>query len=205
VESQKGADCLGINGFPEEEAKSPLSPITGLYGSASAERQIKNYLEKKIPFALCCLDLDNFYAYNARYGYEAGDKVIKHTAEIIKKTAEKITDGCFFLSHLGGDDFIFITAPDSCEALAQATANAFDKSISQFYDEEAQVSGFITVADRRNRKCFFPLLSATISITTPDSKKHFGEIMKSVSELKKYGKKIAPRNGGSIFVRDRRL
>jgi hypothetical protein len=106
---------------------------------------------------------------------------------------------------LGGDDFIFVTTPDKCEALSQTIANTFDKGIAPFYDDDARVSGFISIPDRRNRKCFYPLLSVTISITTPDSKKHYGEIMKSVMELKKYGKKIAPRNGGSIFVRDRRL
>ena len=57
----------------------------------------------------------------------------------------------------------------------------------------------------RTNTVFIGIHGRRFLLMTPDSKKHFGEIMKSVSELKKYGKKIAPRNGGSIFVRDRRL
>ncbi|MBP5287535.1 MAG: diguanylate cyclase [Elusimicrobiales bacterium] len=196
---------LGLKGIPEEDSKNPLNPVTGLYGSSAAERQVKFYLENSIPFALCCLDLDNFHAYNSRYGYDKGDEILRYAAEVIKSAAGKMTDGNYFVAHLGGDDFIFVTTPDKCEALSQTIANTFDKGIAPFYDDDARVSGFISIPDRRNRKCFYPLLSVTISITTPDSKKHYGEIMKSVMELKKYGKKIAPRNGGSIFVRDRRL
>lgn len=196
---------IGIHGLPDEETRSPFSPLTGLHGSASAERQIKRYLHNNVNFALCCLDMDNFHAYNACYSYEKGDEVLRYTADIIQTTAEKMTGGNYFAAHLGGDDFIFITTWDKCEALSQAIANAFDKGISAYYSEEAKSSGFITISDRRNRKIFFPILSVTISIITPEPTRHYGEIMQSVVELRKYGKKIAPRNGGSIYVRDRRL
>lgn len=182
-----------------------LNPVTALPGGTCAERLIKECLKSGIPFAVCALDVDNFHSYNAYYGYEKGDDVLKFVARTISETADKLTDGSYFATHLGGDDFIIITDPDKSEALSKAVADAFDKHISEYYDEEARESGFISVKDRRNRMCFFPLLSITISITAPGKNKHYGEIIKSVVELKKYGKKIAPRNGGSFFVRDRRL
>ena len=181
------------------------NPVTNMPGGVCAERIIKECLKAGVPLAVCCLDIDNFHAYNSYYGYEKGDEILKLVVEIITETSEKLAGNDYFSAHFGGDDFVILTKPDKCEALAQAIANAFDKKISEYYDSEARESGFISITDRRNRRCFFPLLSVTISITTPDRKKHYGEIMKSVSELKKYGKKITPRNGGSFFIRDRRL
>ena len=202
----KNAKCfqeMKINSHGENNLW--LNPVTELPGGTCAERLIKDCLKSSIPFAVCALDIDNFHAYNAYYGYEKGDEVLKFAAKTITDTADKLTDGSYFVAHLGGDDFIIITNPDKCEALANAITNAFDKHIAEYYDEDARACGFISVEDRRKRKCFFPLLSITISITAPGKNKHYGEIIKSVVELKKYGKKIAPRNGGSFFVRDRRL
>lgn len=190
---------------PESASDLYLNPVTGLPGGTCAERQIKDCLKSGVPFAVCCIDLDNFHAYNAYYGYDKGDEMLKFAARTITDTADKLTGGDYFAAHLGGDDFIVITMPDKCEALSQAIANAFDKQVAEYYDEDSRGTGYISILDRRNRRCFFPFLSMTISITTPSKDKHYGEIIKSVAELKKYGKKIAPRNGGSIFVRDRRL
>ncbi|MBO4555545.1 MAG: diguanylate cyclase [Elusimicrobiales bacterium] len=205
METKNVKSFQGIKMIPGEDVNSYLNPVTEMPGSATAERQIKKCLASGVPFAVCCLDIDNFHAYNMFYGYDKGDEVLKFTADVIRETAAKLTDGAYFAAHFGGDDFLVITEPDKCEALAQAMATAFDKKISEYYDGEARETGFISILDRRNRRCYFPFLSITVSITTPSSKKHYGEIIKSVVELKKYGKKIAPRNGGSFFVRDRRL
>lgn len=68
------------------QEQSGANPLTRLPGNLALEREIKKRLDAGDVFSVCYCDLDNFKAYNDKYGYEAGDKVIFHTAQIMMAT-----------------------------------------------------------------------------------------------------------------------
>ena len=140
------------------------NPLTHLPGNNTFHERLKELISKKTsPFAIGYADIDNFKSYNDKYGFEAGDLLIKETAKIILEEGKAI-DNDMFIGHIGGDDFVFITTPPYIEEIAKHILKKFDESIPFFYDEEARAIGKISTLDRKGEMQEFPL--ATLSIAT---------------------------------------
>ncbi len=87
--------------------------MTHLPGGVTIETILKNRLDENLPTAFCLIDIDNFKAFNDRYGYATGNSVIKTTSKIIQQmTGDYETDNDL-VGHIGEDYFVFITGPDS--------------------------------------------------------------------------------------------
>ena len=59
------------------------NPLTRLPGNVAIMSTIKQAIEGSRNAALCYLDLDNFKAFNDRYGFVRGDEAIRMTARIV--------------------------------------------------------------------------------------------------------------------------
>ncbi len=85
--------------------------LTSVYNRSFFEDQLARVIagaaRKKQSFALLILDIDNFKAFNSRYGYDAGDTVLQSVARILKR-ALRTTD---VLARYGGEEFAIILTP----------------------------------------------------------------------------------------------
>ena len=185
-----------------EEMYLDASPLTHLPGGIAIENIVKKRLMDDAPLAFCLLDLANFKAFNDRYGYAKGNEVILATARIITEVmSAKGRDGDF-IGHIGGDDFVIITGPDSYEKICSTILDTFDKTILDFYDLEDRKRGSILGKTRQGKEISFPIMTVSIAVVTNqirDLKSHIqvGEI---AAEMKNYAKSF----GKSIYVVDRR-
>jgi len=89
------------------ERYQDINPLTKLPGLSTATREMKKNIESMQKFAVALVDLNNFKTFNDRYGFKRGDQVLLHTSQTIRKTLIK-TETEAFLSHFGGDDFLFL-------------------------------------------------------------------------------------------------
>lgn len=184
------------------QEQSGANPLTRLPGNMALERQVKMRLEAGDAFSVCYCDLDNFKAYNDKYGYEAGDKVIFHTAQILMSTVRELGTRDDFVGHIGGDDFVLITNPDRDSIICKAIAEKFDETIVNFYDEADRERRSIQVENRSGEIEDFPIMSITLAIVS-GGKEDFGSthvIAERAAELKKYLKRFE----GSNFLSERR-
>jgi len=178
------------------------NPLTRLPGNPAIAERLEQAVGSGAPFAVLYVDLNQFKAYNDVYGYDAGDRVIRRTAEILMAALKREGAASDFLGHIGGDDFILATAPERSEALCAAIVEAFDAEAPKFYTEADRARGSIQTRDRRGNLQEFPLLSISIGVATNvhRSLKSVGQISQIGSELKRYAKTFK----GSKFVFDRR-
>lgn len=178
------------------------NPLTHLPGNVSIQARISGVIAAGRPLAVLYLDLNNFKAYNDVYGYESGDKVIKATGMVILEASRKIGGEKDFVGHIGGDDFIVVTAPDRMEDLAREIIRSFDRLSPSFYKEEDRKRGKIRTKDRRGKEVEFPLLSIAIGICHNKLKplESYAQVSQIGAELKKYAK----TKDGSDYVVDRR-
>ena len=174
------------------------NPLTRLPGNPAIAARLEEALQKKIAFAVLYVDLNQFKAYNDVYGYDAGDRVILRTADILMKA---IAPG-EFVGHIGGDDFILLTSPERAEPLCGTILEAFDAAAPGFYREEDRKRGYIETRDRRGETRQFPLLSVAIGVATNSHRplRSVGQISAIGSEVKKFAKTFK----GSKYVIDRR-
>jgi len=187
-----------------KNADTALNPLTRLPGSPAIEEEVLRRLADEESFAFCYIDADNFKAYNDVYGYASGDEVIKRIALLLQEKSKAVADSDYFVGHVGGDDFVLITSQETCEQVAKAVTEEFDRVIPEYYNKADRQRGHITTMDRKNKTRDFPLMSLTVAIVAPKKQTHYAKIVESAAELKHYAKELASRNG-SIFVRDRRI
>ena len=107
-----------------------------------------------------------------------------------------------FVGHVGGDDFVFMSRPDTIDAICETIIKRFDLVIPDFYDREDRLKGYIDSVDRRGNKEQFPIMSLSIAVVTNERSPiaHPGDVSKLASELKKQAKTMK----GSVYVKDQR-
>lgn len=179
------------------------SPLTRLPGNLAIEEVLKGKMERGEKFALCYVDLDDFKAFNDKYGYARGSDIIKMSGEVIYRAKDQHADKHDFVGHIGGDDFVLITSPDQAEQVCRSIITDFDRSISAYYDAEDRDRGYIEGRDRYGVTRRFPIMSISIAVVS-DVRRSFAtpvEIAKVATEIKDYVKALP----GSNYLVDRRL
>jgi diguanylate cyclase (GGDEF)-like protein len=178
------------------------NPLTGLPGNLMIEEQLRRLLSKEIEFAVLYIDLNNFKAYNDKYGFERGDQVLLMTAETLSRSLAREGQGDDFLGHIGGDDFIIITSAERAEQIANAIIEIFDKDIREAFTAEDLKKGYIQVKNRKGVMEKFPITSISVAGVSNKSRefRNYWEIPEIAAEVKK----AAKQQSGSCFVFDRR-
>lgn len=178
------------------------SPLTGLPGNHSINDEIRRRLAEGLDFALLQVDIDHFKAFNDYYGYARGDQAIQMLARILTESAQRCGSKDSFVGHIGGDDFVLLTSPETAEALGEQILEWFNTSARELYDHEDREHGHVEVLSRQHTIERFPLMSLTIALVSTDRVPvtHLAELIDIAQELKAHGKGIS----GSVLVGERR-
>lgn len=178
------------------------NPLSKLPGNPSIQARIERALSEKKKFAVLYADLNNFKAYNDVYGFEAGDRVIKATANLLVKIIMPNEKSGDFIGHIGGDDFIVVTSFERAEEIALKITKAFDEIVPSFYKKEDLEKGCITAFDRQGTLRKFPLLAIAVAIVHNGLREltSYAQISSIGSELKKAAKAFEK----SAYVMDKR-
>ena len=178
------------------------NPLSRLPGNVSINNELAKRIANKDKFAVLYLDIDNFKALNDYYGFERGDIVIKELSRIIIECVQKKGTVGDFIGHIGGDDFVVITAPKESEVVAKEIINKFDRASAKFYNENDRIKGYIETKDRSGVQRKFPFVTISIGIITNLNREftHIAEISSIGAELKEEAKKTST----SSYIIDRR-
>ena len=166
------------------------NPLTRLPGSPSIEEETHRRIREKIPFAFLYVDINSFKPYNDSYGFAAGDRVIRETADILLESLRTEADGSSFVGHIGGDDFVVITEPGRAPHVAQHIVSRFDRKAPAFYDAADSARGFIEAENRQAVRQRFPVISLSIGIVTSEQRvlDHYAKVVQLASEMKAFCK-----------------
>ncbi|MEI8350243.1 MAG: diguanylate cyclase [Candidatus Omnitrophota bacterium] len=179
------------------------SPLTGLPGSRLIEDVVREKIEADTSFTFGHIDIDNFKYFNDVYGYVKGDRVLMQTAYLLYSVIKKFSSEDDFIGHIGGDDFVFVTAPERYKEICQNFIFLFDNIIPFHYSLKDREQGFVVARDRLRQIKKMPLMSVTVALvnkTQPHEFKNIIEINERAAEVKKYLKTVP----GSKFMADRR-
>lgn len=179
-----------------------LNPLTRLPGNLALEQALQARLTANEPFALGYVDLDHFKAYNDRYGFHAGDEIIRFTGRLLATVVAPYRAAGAFVGHIGGDDFMIVASPDTIEPICAEVVEGFDDEVPNYYTPEDRARGSIQSVDRAGRERTFPLLTISIGVVIcqPDARTHLAELAQIAAEAKSFAK----HQTGSTFLIDRR-
>lgn len=179
------------------------NPLTGLPGNSSINIQITDAIEKNHAVCVAYCDIDNFKAYNDKYGFAKGDEVILFTVDVIKKAVMISGSSGYFIGHIGGDDFVVIVDRRSINSFLEAIVSIYDREIVKYYPPEDAEAGFIMSTDRKGAKEKFPLASLSIACVDISEKKYTSFI--EVNDACASSKKMAKQQDGSSYHFDQRI
>jgi len=178
------------------------NPLTSLPGNNSVANRIEKALANNEKISIIYADLDNFKAYNDKYGFALGDEVILFTAQVLKDAVHKNGTPEDFIGHIGGDDFVVVVSTSRVKEVATRIGELFDKGITVFYNADDIATKCIQSVDRQGKKQTFPIIS--ISMAGVDLSNcafsQYIEVNDACAETKKMAKKMP----GSGFFMNRR-
>jgi len=91
--------------FTEVAELSQTDEMTGLYNYRFMRDKVHALIEDRVsPIAFVFIDLNNFKAYNDRYGHLSGDEVLRNFSRLL----ERVVHHRGFAARYGGDEFILI-------------------------------------------------------------------------------------------------
>ena len=146
--------------------ENTLSALTLLPSGLRVERAIEQQLAGSDRWSILYLDLDNFKAFNDVYGFLRGNELIRLLARIVGETVRdegNITD---FVGHIGGDDLVVITTPDTVDTICQRIIGRWIAESHAFYDPADLERGSLYANDRQGVTQHFPLVGVSIGVVT---------------------------------------
>jgi diguanylate cyclase (GGDEF)-like protein len=178
------------------------NPLTGLPGNNTIRKHIEKTIAEESGNFVVYVDLDNFKAYNDKYGFARGDDVILFTASLLQEALAISTNENSFLGHIGGDDFVLLVPKSTLEQTVNFIIDHFDSKISSFYNHEDIKRQGIKTTTRQGKQCTVPLLSVSLGAVNIhwSGYRHYLEVTDACAQVKKKAKDI---QGSSFFI-DRR-
>jgi diguanylate cyclase (GGDEF)-like protein len=177
-------------------------PISGLPGGITIAKYIDECLTGGHMICTLSCDIDNFKAFNDKYGFAKGDEVILYTRDCLLAVAQRKELQGVFVGHLGGDDFMAVCRYEMWETFTKLFVTTFDRGIYQFYTKIDARNGYIESTNRAGQRQRFPLMSISIAAVTNKTRpfKRYAEMIHVAGEVMKYVKTIE----GSGYAIDRR-
>ncbi len=179
------------------------NPLSGLPGNNDIMEEIERHLKRQDKFAILYCDLDNFKAYNDKYGFHRGDDVILYSKEIFLNAVKDLNIDETFVGHEGGDDFVIVTKAEHYQKLAEEIITKYDAGVEQFYSKTDQKRGFIESVNREGQYRRFRFVSVSIGIVTNEAVEFttYPEIITVAATMKKHAKSVQ----GSNYAVNRRV
>ncbi|MGV6994776.1 bifunctional diguanylate cyclase/phosphodiesterase [Desulfovibrio sp. QI0430] len=167
-----------------------LNPLSELPGNALIDIELERLVRLGLPRIVLYFDIDNFKAYNDKYGFKNGDRALKRLSSIIKESACEDD----FVGHIGGDDFIAVTGTQTASSVCETIISAFNDSVPAFYSADDVQRGYIEGKSRSNIEERFPLMSLTIVGVKASNFQSSFDLARAAATLKKQCKRISGSN-----------
>jgi len=93
-----------------------IDPLTAVYNRSYFDLEVQNEMARAeretSSMALCIVDIDDFKKFNTTYGYEAGNQVLAHVAQTLKRGVRPFDT----VARWGGEEFsVLLTSPIHAE------------------------------------------------------------------------------------------
>ncbi len=171
-----------------------LNPLSELPGNVMIEQQLERAVLDEKDCMVLYFDIDNFKAYNDVYGFTNGDRVIRFMTNILRESNAQ--EQCF-VGHIGGDDFIMISALEDAAQICSTVIATFDQQIKTYYSDHDGAAGFIISKNRSGIEEVFPLMTlSVVGVRTKDYVDIYS-LGEEAGRLKKACKQMA---GSSIIL-----
>ncbi len=178
------------------QRESDRNPTSGLAGGRAIDAEINARIERRESFAVCYLDLDYFKPFADTFGFAIADEVIRGLGAAMRESVDAVggNDDRDFVGHIGGDDFIILTAPGRAESFVAECTTRCRRVIERAVGDEAARAGSFTGVDREGQVRRFPLarISSAVLLVRPDVWVNLAHLGMRAADVKRRAKQRGP-------------
>lgn len=147
---------------------SLTSPVTGLPSSKLIEEQLRSIM-RRTDWSVLYLGIHHINDFNDLYGFVAGDDVLRFTAMLLTEVVDELGTGSDFIGHIGGDDFLVISSPETSPAMRARLIQRFNEEVATFYNFKDRERGYIEVVDSEAKTQKVPLMTLAVGLIHHDT------------------------------------
>lgn len=162
------------------EQQSLTDPRSGLPSGRLIEDQLRRIIQSE-GWALMDLRINSFSAFTEVYGFVAGDDVLRFTAMLLNEVVDQLGTPQDFIGHVGGSNFILITAQDRAEVIRKTIKERFAQEVLAHYNFVDREQGYLLVTDDSGRTIKTPLMTLAVGVISP--KDHTFTDIREITEL----------------------
>lgn len=140
---------------------SLTSPVTGLPSSKLIEDQLRQIMRRK-DWAVLYIGINHLSDFNDVYGFVAGDDVLRFTAMLLTEVVDSLGAGTDFIGHIGGDDFLIITKPETADEMKTRMIQRYREEVVTFYNFRDRERGYIEVVGSDGKTQQVPLMTLAV-------------------------------------------
>jgi diguanylate cyclase (GGDEF)-like protein len=178
-----------------------VDELTRLPGLVLLENQVKELISANKKFSVIYIDICNFKAYNLKYGFEQGDRIIKLFSGMLRSVVKSCGTDKDIICHLEADDFSILSFTAKIQSIVENIISLFDNLSTQVYDEETLKNGYF-VYKLNDIELKSPLLKLAIAVVSVQEGKytHYAEILTFSKELLSFVKQQVKQTNQNMFV-----
>ena len=144
------------------------SPVTGLPSSKLVEEQLREIIRRQ-GWSVLYIGIGHIEGFNDAYGFVAGDDVLRFTAMLLTEVVDEVGSGSDFIGHIGGDDFLLVSTPESAPKIRDRLVQRFNAEVQTFYGFKDREQGFVTVDDGKGSTQQIPLMTMAVGLVDHDT------------------------------------
>ncbi|MCR5108167.1 MAG: GGDEF domain-containing protein [Lachnospiraceae bacterium] len=145
-----------------------VDPLTTLLNRRSMKTHLEEAYNKKEPFSVAMIDLDDFKSINDSYGHDAGDLVLKEMTRIVKSCVPEGNPICRW----GGEEILILfngMDKDEATGICEEIREKMERNEINFFNKKLKITMTIGVAPHRMA------YSIDETIAEADEKMYYGK------------------------------
>jgi len=139
--------------------------------------------------------VDSFEPFRDKYGFVAGDEVLRFTAMLISEVVDDKGTPEDFIGHAGGDNFVLITKPDNAAEIKNILERRFNEEVKSHYSFVDREQGGMKIDDGKGGERLVKLMTLIIGMVT--SEREFSDIREITEAAAEARRKAAQQAGAS--------
>jgi DNA-binding response OmpR family regulator len=161
------------NAIRAAERMGLTDPRSGLPSGRLIEDQLRELIRIK-DWAYLDMRIKDFETFRDKYGFVAGDEVLRFTAMLINEIVDEHGNPDDFIGHAGNDNFVLITRRENVDHIKDAIAQRFDEEVQGHYSFIDREQGGIKIDEGEDGGRIVSLM--TIAIGAVTSEREFSDI-----------------------------
>jgi diguanylate cyclase (GGDEF)-like protein len=161
------------NAIRASERMGLTDPRSGLPSGRLIEDALRDLLRKE-KWAYMDMRILFFEAFKDKYGFVAGDEVLRFSAMLISEIVDEKGSPEDFIGHAGGDNFVLITSLENAVIIKCEIEKRFNEEVQSHYSYVDREQGGTKIDDGMGGEKLVPLMRIVVGMIS--SEREFSDI-----------------------------